>query len=634
METLAWSFTLITVALLLDPTFADVLVQPGYAQQSLASSKSQAINGEQKNQQMTGQSQSQQNYAGAQQNLLLQLLQHQHMLQQQHLNNIHQYEQKQLVQMQRQQLQHPMVQRQKATNNDQIVGMMPFGLSPIPGLISGLGDIATGRLFSMGPMGLNSFTMGGLRPPLLMSPQQTQQMVGSTQFQKSSNGLQDQTRTKREVRDGAGESGSKRYRQPKNSRQQLDGVAANSPVKLKPDTTVVPPQQNPQSPSKSNDDHVVGDSRKINDDTVGGPLDDLIETLRSSGLANPLMELLNGGGYIPQSNFLGKSSSGIPQFEEHVVGQSHQQQQQSDQNPLMSMLGRHQNPPYTSYGYRHPHHMPPPYGIRPTKYYPYRNTALGSPSSPMNEGGSTQFQGDQGQGFWTGSSRQIQPVTGTGNVPQAGAPESPKSISKAPNPAAKFVSDPVIRYSVSHKKNEDPVVVSPNPNTSKATQPAETSKPIASESPMNPTPIQSQTLLPVHGATGKPPVIGAQYPFNMVPHNMVQMMAPYNSMMRSMSPLVGAVNPTDQLSGLLYTLANQLSALGRGGDQYGMNDRFQNYREANFGLGDLLDRGYGSYPGQGSYGTISGIGYNESPYSTTSGYGDPSFPYNQQPFIF
>ncbi|XP_046603371.1 uncharacterized protein LOC124296944 isoform X2 [Neodiprion virginianus] len=457
---------------------------------------------------------------------------------------------------------------------------------------------------------------------------------GSTQFQKSSNGLQDQTRTKREVRDGAGESGSKRYRQPKNSRQQLDGVAANSPVKLKPDTTVVPPQQNPQSPSKSNDDHVVGDSRKINDDTVGGPLDDLIETLRSSGLANPLMELLNGGGYIPQSNFLGKSSSGIPQFEEHVVGQSHQQQQQSDQNPLMSMLGRHQNPPYTSYGYRHPHHMPPPYGIRPTKYYPYRNTALGSPSSPMNEGGSTQFQGDQGQGFWTGSSRQIQPVTGTGNVPQAGAPESPKSISKAPNPAAKFVSDPVIRYSVSHKKNEDPVVVSPNPNTSKATQPAETSKPIASESPMNPTPIQSQTLLPVHGATGKPPVIGAQYPFNMVPHNMVQMMAPYNSMMRSMSPLVGAVNPTDQLSGLLYTLANQLSALGRGGDQYGMNDRFQNYREANFGLGDLLDRGYGSYPGQGSYGTISGIGYNESPYSTTSGYGDPSFPYNQQPFIF
>ncbi|XP_046754123.1 probable basic-leucine zipper transcription factor N isoform X1 [Diprion similis] len=634
METLAWSFTLITVALLLDPTFADVLVQPGYTQQSVASSKSQAMNGEQKNQQMTGQPQSQQNYAAEAQNLLLQLLQHQHMLQKQHLNNIHQYEQKQLLQMQQQQLQHPMVQRQKVMNNDQMVSMMPFGLSPYSPLISGLGDMTTGRLFSMGPMGLNTFTMGGLRPPLLMSPQQTQKMSGSAQFQKSSNGLQDQTRSKREIRDVAPvESGPKKFRQSKNSRQQMDGMAANPSVKPKSDNNAVSSlQQNSQSPSKSNDDRIVGDVRKMNDDTVAGPLDDFIETLKNSGLVNPLMDLLNGGGVLPQSNFLGKSESGIPQFEEHIVSQPHQQQQQlGDQNPMMSMLGHHHNPPYTSYGHHHPHHLPTHYGSRPTKYYPYRNMASGSSSLPMNEGGSIPFQDNQGQAFWAGSPHQVQPGTSSSSNSNSAVPES---VSKASNPAAKFVKDPVIKFSMSQRKNEDPVIVAPNPNSSKAAKPSETPKPIASESPMNPAPIESQPMMPVQGAIGKQRVLGSQYPMNMVPQTMIKMMSPYNSMMRSMSPMVGAPSPTDQLSGLLYTLADQLSTFGNGGGQYAAtNDRYQNYREANFGLGDLLDRGYGSYPGQLSYGTIPGIGYDESPYSTFGGYNTP-YQYHQHSHSF
>ncbi|XP_046754124.1 uncharacterized protein LOC124416816 isoform X2 [Diprion similis] len=457
---------------------------------------------------------------------------------------------------------------------------------------------------------------------------------GSAQFQKSSNGLQDQTRSKREIRDVAPvESGPKKFRQSKNSRQQMDGMAANPSVKPKSDNNAVSSlQQNSQSPSKSNDDRIVGDVRKMNDDTVAGPLDDFIETLKNSGLVNPLMDLLNGGGVLPQSNFLGKSESGIPQFEEHIVSQPHQQQQQlGDQNPMMSMLGHHHNPPYTSYGHHHPHHLPTHYGSRPTKYYPYRNMASGSSSLPMNEGGSIPFQDNQGQAFWAGSPHQVQPGTSSSSNSNSAVPES---VSKASNPAAKFVKDPVIKFSMSQRKNEDPVIVAPNPNSSKAAKPSETPKPIASESPMNPAPIESQPMMPVQGAIGKQRVLGSQYPMNMVPQTMIKMMSPYNSMMRSMSPMVGAPSPTDQLSGLLYTLADQLSTFGNGGGQYAAtNDRYQNYREANFGLGDLLDRGYGSYPGQLSYGTIPGIGYDESPYSTFGGYNTP-YQYHQHSHSF
>lgn len=164
-----------TVALLLDPAKADIMVQPGYGnagsgQESFGNSQSMG------NPPMVQQPPQMQQYSNSQ-NPTLQFLQQQHALQRNYLQQKHQDQHQQLLGLQHQELKHAAMQSpQGSSPGNEVVG----NIWGYPSLLPGLGGLHTGNLFSLGPLGLNDLALGGLGgfglpPPLLMATHQNQQ---------------------------------------------------------------------------------------------------------------------------------------------------------------------------------------------------------------------------------------------------------------------------------------------------------------------------------------------------------------------------------------------------------------------------------------------------------------------------